>query len=353
MPRIYHPKFPGPDLARIRTATIHVSRRIYLPLAGIALAACLVAVGAHVADWPRIGHALAGADKGLVALAVPFLVGTFLVFSVRWGRMLALENPPPSMELFRFLMIGYFANAILPARPGDVVRAVLLRQSAGIGMSTGLASIVLERIVDLTAVCCLGLVLSFFMPLPATILTAVYAVSGGMVALLGALAAIRHQREALQVFAGRHPRLFGHALIRRAFEWLGRFLAGISIAASPRRLLASIVLTALGWILLTGFMASLLAAFRMPVPWSAALLVLIATNLGALMPLSPGAIGVYHFMAVVALAYWKVDTSAAIAFAIGSHAVAIGLHVILGMACAWLQGMRVASIVRLSRTDAD
>lgn len=328
-------------------------RRKYLPFAGITLALCLVALGAYLADWRSIAHSLAGADMRLVLLSIPFLTGTFIVFAVRWARLLAVETPPPPAELFRFLMIGYFANAILPARPGDVVRAVLLRRTHGIDMSIGLASIVLERIVDLTAVCGLGLALSFLIPLPAPILSAVYIVSAGMLTLLATMVAIQRWRGTFRQFASRLPRLFDYRPLRHALDWLGQFLTGISIAASPRRLLASVALTVLGWIFLIAFMASLVAAFHLPVPWSAALLVLIATNLGALMPLSPGAVGVYHLMAVLALALWQVDTSTAIAFSIGSHAVAIGLHVAFGSACIWLQGMQVAGIVRLSRAGAE
>ena len=64
-------------------------------------------------------------------------------------------------------MIGYLANAILPARPGDIIRAVLLRQISGVSLSSGLASIVLERLLDVFAICALGITASFLAALPA------------------------------------------------------------------------------------------------------------------------------------------------------------------------------------------
>ena len=91
-------------------------------------------------------------------------------------------------------------------------------------------------------------------------------------------------------------------------------------------------------------------AFQLEIPPAAALLVIAATNLGAVIPSSPGALGIYHFMAVIALSVWRVDTSTAVAFAIGAHAISIALHIVFGISCAWIEGIGVRRLTSLART---
>ena len=45
---------------------------------------------------------------------------------------------------------------------------------------------------------------------------------------------------------------------------------------------------------------------------------------------------------------WLVDTSVAVAFAIASHALAIALHIVLGLCCAWFEGIGVRRLTRLA-----
>jgi Lysylphosphatidylglycerol synthase TM region len=84
----------------------------------------------------------------------------------------------------------------------------------------------------------------------------------------------------------------------------------------------------------------MIVAFHVPAPPEAALLVLVVTNLGAAIPSSPASLGVYHVLAVLALSVWNIDTTVAVAFAIGfaragdHNAYSCGPHmrVVRGMA---------------------
>jgi len=95
----------------------------------------------------------------------------------------------------------------------------------------------------------------------------------------------------------------------------------------------------------------LMGAFQLAVPPAAALLVLVATSLGATVPSSPGSLGVYHFMAVLALSVWDVPTPLALAFAIGSHGLAIGVHIVFGLVAAWYEGVSPLGLTRLAGAE--
>jgi len=318
---------------------------------GFALTAGCLVVGAFVVDWPRTLQSIAGANRPLIALAVLLLVTTFCIFALRWRQLIAVDDPLPFRHVFNFLMIGYLANAVLPARPGDIIRAVLWRQSYNISFSIGVASVVLERLFDVLAVCMLGFSVSLVITLPAAVVWALYSFAAAAVGLIAVLMLLGWRQTSVHLLLSRYPKLSGHPGARFAIEWLRRFVLAINVVRSPTRLALSVALTCVGWGMLGLYLMIMVMAFRLPAPLAAALLVLVMTNLGAAIPSSPSSLGVYHVLAVLGLSVWNIDTSAAVAFAIGSHALAITLQILIGLVCAWFEGWKIIGLKRLAAEE--
>jgi uncharacterized protein (TIRG00374 family) len=81
----------------------------------------------------------------------------------RWRLFFPKTARPGRLMLLRGLMIGYLINNIVPARAGDLARGLLVRQ-AGLDASQGIATVLLERVLDFFLVClvavgCAGAVL--------------------------------------------------------------------------------------------------------------------------------------------------------------------------------------------------
>jgi uncharacterized protein (TIRG00374 family) len=326
-------------------------RQVNLRVIGFLITAVCLLVAAFCVDWQQTIALLAAADRQTIAWAVLFLIATFYTFALRQRALIAVEHPPPAWRIFNILMIGYLSNAVLPARPGDIIRAVLLRQIWGIRLSIALASIVLERVFDILALCALGATASFISQLPPLVVKGLYSLSAAGCGLLIALIVLCWRRDLIGRAMQRFPDLFRHAFARFFAEWLQRFASALNLINAPYRLIASIVLTVAGWSALTLSMMMLMQAFRLEVPPAAALLVLVATNLGAVIPSSPGSLGVYHVMAVLALSAWGVEPSTALAFAIASHVIAIGLHIMLGLGSAWFEGIGMFGLRGLVRGE--
>ena len=321
----------------------------HLRVLGIVLTVACLVLGAYVVDWRRMLQVIAGADLGLIGMASLCQGVTFFLFSLRWRQLIAVDNPPPTPRIFNFLMIGYLSNAVLPARPGDIIRAVLLRQAFGISFSYGLASIVAERLFDVLAICSLGMIVSFTVVLPPLVLSGLYSLGATGLGLAGALVVLTWRRVSIGRLADRLPAVFQYSSVRFLAEWVERFSSALRILYSPARLSISILLTCLGWGMLALSFMILINAFQLEIPPAAALLVIAATNLGAVIPSSPGALGIYHFMAVIALSVWRVDTSTAVAFAIAAHAISIALHIAFGLVCAWIEGIGMRRLTGLAQ----
>lgn len=308
--------------------------------------ACLT-LGAWAVSWPQTLTAISAANLRLVALSTVCLIGTLFSLALRWRQLIAVEKPPPPNRVFNLLMIGFLANAILPARPGDIIRAVLLRQIFRISFSYGMAGIILDRLFDILAICVLGLIVSFLVPLPHLLLSGLYTLTLAGLALLTLLLFLNWRQISLARMPTRFPAAFRHSFARFFADWLERFASAVSVLYSPTRLTVAFLFTFLGWAILAVSSMLMIKAFQLPVPPAAALLVLVATNLGAVIPSVPSSLGIYHFMAVLALSVWHVEISVAVAFAIASHAAAITVHIVLGIYCASVEGVAVKRLTQL------
>jgi len=109
------------------------------------------------ADVRALGHALAHARAGEVALAFVALLGGLVANAFRWQlflRPLGLALPPS--DLVRLTFVGTFFNAFLPTGfGGDAYKSFRLRGRAGI--APPLATAVLDRLAGLAGLALLGL----------------------------------------------------------------------------------------------------------------------------------------------------------------------------------------------------
>src|SRR5262249_20345512 len=98
------------------------------------------------------------------------------------------------------------------------------------------------------------------------------------------------------------------ALVRLATN----VISGVSHLRSPRRAAAALGLSVAIWALETALFLALLPAFGLPLRPAVALLAMTVTNLGTMVPSSPGFIGPFHFFCMTALT--SVGTGEATAF---------------------------------------
>jgi uncharacterized protein (TIRG00374 family) len=103
-------------------------------------------------DLARTADVLAHADPRWIALAA-VCVATDLAFrALRWQRLLRPVAVVRYGPMLGYLLVGYLANNILPARLGELVRSHYLGDREGISRASALGTVVVERIVDLVAV---------------------------------------------------------------------------------------------------------------------------------------------------------------------------------------------------------
>ncbi len=87
-----------------------------------------------------------------LAGAVAALLAGHYLRVLRWERFIRIYERPPISVLFRSLSLGYAFNLILPVRGGDAVRTVYVGRRLKNGMGFALATVILDRLLDVAAV---------------------------------------------------------------------------------------------------------------------------------------------------------------------------------------------------------
>jgi uncharacterized protein (TIRG00374 family) len=338
----------APD--RISTSSAGTARIVV----GFTITAVVLVAGVRLVDWSRTLSALQRLPLHAVATFVGLNALSLVLFAVRWRCLISSQRPPTLRRSFDVLAVGLLANAVLPGRPGDVIRAALLKRQGVTRFSAGLASIVLERLVDIVFICLLGSVLAFAVALPTPVQLAIKLFAAGAAGLLVVLAVVHRKAglfTTLAASAGALP--VGRRLAAAPLGMLGRFAAALAVLRDPRRISAVALLTAGSWAVLVLAILALLRGFAITAPPAAAVLIVVTTNLGAAIPSSPGSIGVYHLLAVAALSVWGVDQPSAVAFAVVAHFLSIALHVTCGLTAAWREGLGFTGMSSLASRTSD
>lgn len=326
------------------------ARQIFI---GLALTLGTIILGVAVIDWGKTLAEIQRLTLGPVLVAMSLVVAALLLFALRWRLLLATTHRLPFMRVFSYMMIGYCMNALLPARPGDVARIYLLRREGWMRLSSGMASIVLEKLFDILTISIIATGVSLAVRLPAIVETGIYITASSALGLLVALIFVHRSRLLISRLPERFPRLFGGKIAQFVIHRLFHFSDALSVLYVWQRTLAVAAISVLGWILLGGYLWMLLEVFGIDVPVSAAFFVLAVTNMGAAIPSSPGALGIFHFLTILALATWQIDKATALAFAIVAHGLVIFLHISLGLLASWMEGIRVFKLSKLLAQESD
>ena len=283
-------------------------------------------------DWAETWQALTGANYVLVIAAVVVNILTIPMRSFRWRLMFPLAGRPAFGRLTAIMLIGQAINVFLPARLGDVIRATLVEsEHTAYVLGTQMLRLALDTLMLAVVV----LILLFQVSLPqwwrgpgeVLMMTAFLVLLAVSALVLGR----RHLLRLVNWLGTYWPSNRGRILVDGA----GEFLRSVEVIANPVLILTLLAWTLLIWILYTVVNYILLAAVGAPLSWLASLFLLAVLLIGVAVPSSPGRVGIYHYLAVQALAVFGVDQATAVSFAILQHLITVILPAAIGAFLAW------------------
>lgn len=255
------------------------------------------------------------APAWLLAMGL-FLVGDILLRAVRWQRLIAPIRAVPFTRMLAYLLIGYLANNVLPARLGELVRCHYLGDREGLSRTTTLGTVVVERVVDIAVVVAIAafaiIVLSVRGAVASAVLVGVAIVTLLAVALAVGVAAHRlpgAERVALAI--ARWPRIG---------ELGGRLRSGLAVAGRPRTLFEALALSVLAWGATLLAFAAAGQAIGIELRIGDAALLASGVALAAAIPSGPASLGTFELAAVRIGEALGIDGGSALAIGLLVHA---------------------------------
>jgi uncharacterized protein (TIRG00374 family) len=296
-----------------------VKQRLRL-FAGIAISAVCVWLSMRDVRPAEVWNALRHANYvGFILVMATTLLG-FLIRAIRWRSLLSTPRPVSYGSLYGATMIGFMANNVLPFRLGEFVRAWALARREKMSKTTVLATVVVERVVDmLTLLAIFGIALlvhpmaksSQAWDLTRQGATALVTLSVGLTVFVIVLERQpRLMRALITRAAARLPERVG----QRGVLALEHFVEGLGLFRDLPRLAWVMLLSFLMFgVVVVGLQASMWS-LGINLPWHAGLTMLVITAIGIMVPAAPGYIGTMNVACVAGLALFGVSKNQAVPF---------------------------------------
>ncbi len=324
---------------------------------GLALAALLLWAATRGVDPNELLGAMSRARPVELVLIVLLTVVMYVIRAMRWRLLLPALRDASILDLFGITNIGFMAGLFIP-RAGEVLRPYLAARRYNVSVSAGLASILLERLIDLITVLFLLALYMFVLPRPAmersdTLMTTLRAGAG--VVFLISLAGMAFLA-ALRVEGGPARRLLDWSLgllpMKIGIQVRGlvsSFVSGLDVFGSSPAQWARLIAESLALWLSIGLIIHLNSqAFGFDIPFQTSFLIIAFLTVGVAIP-TPGMVGGFHASYTLALnGIYGMDQGQAVAAGLVLHVLQNLPVLILGIAFLGREGLSFGSMKRIT-----
>jgi glycosyltransferase 2 family protein len=259
-------------------------------------------------DWHELGRELEHAHLW------PLAIAAVLNFVCLWGKaacwhvVLAPRYLVPTTALFRYTIAAFAASVIAPARAGELIRVWVLKKRHGVTITDCAAVAITEKLLDGLSMMMLVAPVPWLVPgLPSWVGRAMLAC--GLIALV--------------IFAAVWLAVGRIEAGAQGASWFARFVGGMHVVRSPRRLLLATGALMLTWLADLAMVNLVMYAVGVHLPFGAGLLVLFTLNLTIAVPSTPGQVGALEAGVLAATRLLHIPDAPAFAFALLYHVLQI------------------------------
>lgn len=213
-----------------------------------------------------------------------------------------MPNRPLGLKHAYFgIVLGYFFNNLLPAKAGEILRAAYLKRKKIAPGSEVFGSVVFERFLDgIVLISMIFYSLNNFPPND-LVKQASYSAIVFYVGILMAILLLQYKRSLFESISGWFLSFLPDAWNKRLCSARTAFIEGLVVITKPLHFFKALLMSYVCWAfsLLTIWLC--MQMFSFSTGPSEALLLLTVLAMGAMIPSSPGMIGIYQFCCVLAL----------------------------------------------------
>lgn len=287
---------------------------------GIGVSALCVWLSMKDVNIGEVLTALRGASGVGFALVMLVTLLGFWIRAIRWryfidaGRTLSLDS------LFSATMIGFMANNVLPFRLGEFVRPWVLSRRERLSKTTLLATVVVERAIDMLTLLGIFGVSVVVHPIAENtdagrlVQWGARVLIGLCVALTVFVIAIERSRTLAQAVVQRVTAPLPERARARVAEMLERFIEGLGLFRDFGRLAIVFALSFAMFLCFACALSVSLWSLGIMLPWYAGLIMLVITAIGIMVPAAPGYIGTLNIACTAGLALFGIGKAQSVPF---------------------------------------
>lgn len=315
---------------------------------GVALAALAIAR----LNLAHSLHALANVRPWFVAGTLMLLALSLIARAECWYVILrgtSINMRISRLTCARATMIGVMVSATLPGRLGEPTRVFVVARRAGdtrnsIALVAG--TVLAQTLLNMAALVVLASVL---LASVTVFRSAAWAIALATALPIVLVAAVLAGPKLLDKAASKSTSLGRAAAFVRTE--IKRVQGGLRVFRRPSDAFHASAAQLAAWSLQLAACAALLGAFGIATPsrLGAAAAVLVATNIAAVLPITPGNVGVFQAAAVAALAAYGVGAGLALAYGVALQLLEVTTAIALGLPALLAEGLRPQDLRLASR----
>ena len=298
-------------------------------------------------DLSLLADSILSADPTWMLVVLLSYAVHFWLKAIRWCDLLQPVQRVRVKEAYPVMMTGFFANNLLPAHLGELVRMYVGSKAFRTSKTEVLATIVLERVLDFTIVALLfggaligGGAISDRLTYAGYVLIGITSIAWVMLYL-----SLWHEKPIFR-FIAWVLKPFPDRFSLRIIETLNLVLTATHSMKSVRLVIRIAVFSLIQWVLVGLAVYSALRSVGVEVDVAAAVVTLTAIVLAVSLPAAPGFFGTVQLAFVIALIPYGVSESDALAGSIIFHIISHSYVMISGVIALQQLNMRVTDLRR-------
>jgi uncharacterized membrane protein YbhN (UPF0104 family) len=311
-------------------------------LLGVAISVAAAALLVVTTDLGQVADRLRQAQVVWLAPALLVLAAQAWVRAARWASLIrpSVDRAVRAAQVLDAMLVGYFVNAVLPGRLGEVARALVVSRREAVAFSGVAASVVVERAVDVMALAALA---SLALALTGSDWALPFA---GLAAAIGVVVGLGSRAPLL-------ARLVPSRTPARVAEGIRGFLGSVAAIRLPV-LAGAAGLSAVAWLGDSVLVLLVSRALGLEVSFAAAVAIGLGGSLGTALPAAPGYLATYELGAVTLGGFAGVPRETVLPLAILTHVVGVTVLAVAGaIALGRLGGLvRLDALLGASRLSA-
>jgi glycosyltransferase 2 family protein len=303
-------------------------------IAGLAIGAGLLWYSLRSVSFGEVSRQIGNADMLYLTLAVGLSVAFMAIKTQRWALLLRPMAPLRFDELHAPVYAGAAVNAAV-SHIGEIVRARMLQRGRQLPLASILASVGLERVLDMVAMLVL---LSYLFVVGGGSLSTMLAAAARIAALLVGVAMLAIVAVAL--WPDRCRTILDRLTTRlsqRQRQYIGgqfdAFAAGFRAVDNARLLALALLGSMVQWCIIAASIWCCMRAVGITLGTAAPVAVLVLLVIGLTLPTAPGYVGTTQVVFTLALGIFGVPAPSAFAASVLYTVFVVGPMVAVGAVC--------------------